>query len=232
MADFSDNFNRADNDSLGSDWTEVVGDTDIVSNQMSFRTTGWDPIAVVHNTACSTVNQYMKVTFPSPAGYPVFILRYTNSSSHYYGIAFETLNSADAIWKHYSSTSEIGAPATTIASGDVGSFTAGDSLGITITGTGNDTVIRLWKNPTANTPISASEWDSGDTSPEVTFTTDPGTNAVDSGSYLGIHGAQSTAGTLVFDNFYGGDIPTGGASIPLSNPFSRPFSQAFGRGGF
>lgn len=207
-AAFSDNFNRADNDSLGSNWTEAVGDADIASNALYFATGGWDPVLVSHNTSTNTVNQYVKISIPvANETYGQVVFRYTNSSTHFYTVAFNTPFSCEIEWRHVAGSTGIGAENTIGTSVDMGSCSNGDSFGITITGTGDDTVVRVWHNPTANTPVSASEWDSGDTTPDASWTTNPGANAVDTGNKVGFAGIQNSAGEITFDSFYAGDIP-------------------------
>ena len=205
---FSDLFTRGDSDSLGGNWTEQVGDADIVSNAMSFQTAGWDKIVAIYSgTATDTANQYIKVNLAYSAPYPAIILRYTNSSSPYYVIQASTVSSCEFIWAYYpdattGSGTDIG------ASADAGTCSDPTStIGVTITGTGDNTVVRIWNNPTANTPVSASEWDSGDSTPDITWTDNPGVNAVNTGGYVGVQGIQESAGNIVFYDFYAGDAP-------------------------
>jgi hypothetical protein len=79
----------------------------------------------------------------------------------------------------------------------------GDVVGVTVSGTGNDTVVRIWKNPTGTSPDSVSSWGS-DTTPDVTFTDNPAT-PVDSGAYAGL--LAYTYG--IADDFYFGDFAEG-----------------------
>ena len=197
---FSDDFNRADSTSIGSNWTEANGDFGISSNTLRLNSGSFvENMAIWSGNATPNAYQYLKATIVNDAGgFISFLLRYENSSSPFY-ILYHDQN-AGWEWYRYAS---VGGASTLIQSGDSGTFADGDSYGITIDGTGNSTVIRIWKNPTANTPVSASEWDSGDTTPELSLTNDPA-SPCDAGRYLGIGGSVSGASTAAFDNFYGG----------------------------
>lgn len=198
---FSDDFNRADADSLGANWTEFGPDTDIASNQASAPNSFGNESkgAAYTGTACSSVNQYVKITIPTDVSKAGALLRYTDASTECYAVRMDLLNDIFT-WDHLTSpagtASQIGFSSTlTLGPGDV--------MGVTITGTGNSTVIRVWINPTG-LPVSASNWD-GDTTPDHSFTDDPA-DAVDTGNYVGIQGVWS-GGVITWDNFFGGDIP-------------------------
>lgn len=209
-ASFSDNFNRADNDDLGANWTEIDTDLDIVSNALSMITGGGAATSAIYTgTATNGVDQYVSVdiTWLATNTFPVIILRYTDASSHLYGIECDYY--CTCYWKHYATYANIGGGNTIGDATDIGGgcHTAPRKLGVTIAGTGDDTVVRVWYAPTATTPVSATEWDSGDSTPDVAWTTNPGANAVDTGNYVGLGGSQTTASQTSFDNFFGGDIP-------------------------
>jgi len=202
--DFSDDFNRADSSSLGANWSANSGQINIASNQAVPNTAAYGKDTSIYTaTACDTVEQYVRVTLATltATSYAEVVLRFTNDSTHYYAVQF---NTGGNIWWQYlanmadTSGSTIENIGTTVASGDI--------WGITITGTGASTVIRCWRNPTATRPVAADEWDSGDTTPEASFTADPGASAVDTGNYLGIECFQGNASETAYDNFYGGDI--------------------------
>jgi hypothetical protein len=77
------------------------------------------------------------------------------------------------------------APSVIEALNSCGTFTSGDTIGIQITGTGNDTVVKCWENPSGNDP---DDWGAAG----HTATSDPST-AVDSGTYGGLFQATSNA---------------------------------------
>jgi len=203
---FSDDFNRANASSLGANWTANAGEIDIASNEAVPQTGSYGKDTCIYtNTACDTVNQYVRVTFATLAAtsYAEIVFRFTDDSTHYYAIQLN--DNDDTMWWQYLSNMA-DTSGTTIQSVTSVTIATGDIWGFTITGTGASTVIRAWRNPTATTPVSASEWDSGDTTPEVTFSNDPGGNAVDSGNYVGIECFQNTGASTHYDNFYGGDL--------------------------
>lgn len=200
---FSDDFNRADSDSLGANWTEADTDIDIASNTATVPLTfdNTRNLAVYTGTACTTVNEYVKVaaTFSGTCK-PELVLRYTNSSTAFYTLYFDTTNNL-LYWEHLT---QIGGTETTVGGPTALTIATGDTLAATITGTGAGTEIRLWVNATGAAPDSATSW-GGDTTPDVSFTDNPA-SAVDTGPYVGICGLANNV-NAVFDNFSGGDIP-------------------------
>lgn len=196
----SDNFNRADSDSLGANWTEQATDIDIASNKASVPDlASVVPAIATHNTPLSTVNQYARAVIQRGTLFsgPQFIFRFTDSSSAFYTVAFDVNGTT---WKHYTAVggtiSTVGNNATPPASGD--------TVGITITGAGNSTVVRVWYNPTGNTPDSATSW-GGDATPDVTLSDDPA-SPVNTGNIIGIGAVNNNGDTVTIDDFFGGDL--------------------------
>lgn len=201
LAAFSDNFDRANSTTLGANWTEDDPDLDIFSNTLRIVDGGFAQTYAFHTTSCSTVNQYGQIEIAAEGGFPTMAFRYVNSSTEFYFMSFGAIT---VNWNHAASLAgaqtQINAASGTIA------MSAGTILSVTITGTGNSTVVRVWDDvPSGTTPTSASSWN-GDTTPDATFTDDPG-NPVDTGFLIGIGGAQNTGNTERFDDFFGGDIP-------------------------
>jgi len=206
LASFSDDFIRADSDSLGSNWTEIAGDIDIVSNQANAPATFdfSEKAAVYTGTACTTVDQYVKVTFPSSGAAntrPGIIVRFTNSSSPYYEIRFQMAGPGSTINWYVMATA--GGSETLVDF--VSSFddTLPGTVGLTVSGTGTSTVINLWNNPSANAPTSDSLWDGS--GPTASLTGNPA-SPVDTGNYAGIAGIGSS-GAITWSAFFGGDTP-------------------------
>lgn len=201
-AAFSDNFDRADSADLGANWTQSAGAMAIFSNGLRQSTASYGRIFTIYNTPTTTVQQYIKVQFVNDGGeYPGIVLRYQDGSSGFYALYHDP--SAVWEWSHYAG---VGGSSTLIGTVDTGTFTDGDTYGITIAGVGASTVIRIWKNPTANTPVSATEWDSGDTTPEGTLADDP-SSAADVGTLVGLTAAAGSANAVRLDSFFGGDAP-------------------------
>jgi hypothetical protein len=204
LAAFSDDFNRADADALGANWTEISGDIDISGNAASATTGAYAYVFATYNSPVTTVNQYAYVIFPGGVvEYPQILFRYTNSSSPFYHVEINCYNS---ITSFYSRSALAGTSTLISEVGTAGSACGGASYGITLTGTGASTVVRIWRNPTGSTPTSATDW-GGDTTPDYTHNTNPGANAVDTGLTIGIGGQQNDPNTVKYDAWGGGDIP-------------------------
>lgn len=201
---FSDDFNRASSDTLGANWVEDLGDTDIVSDTVaSLQTASYSRVANRWTETTSTSSQYHKLTFPTfvSENYPELLLRMNGSDNPHYAISFSVTENTVA-WGRY--TSSVDTASDEIASASL-TVDAGDTFGVTVTGTGNDTVVRVWRNPTG-LALAADSWN-GDTTPDVTFTTDPGANAVDTGNQVGFGGYVGLADQVKVDDFAAGDIP-------------------------
>jgi hypothetical protein len=105
------------------------------------------------------------------------VLRFTSVNSMYF-LAFSTTY-VDWYGPDYDTAIEH----------NVSTWANNDVIGITLTGTGNDTTIRIWRGVTADIPDSETSWDS-DITPTVTLTANPVT-PVDTGTKVGL-GAYST----------------------------------------
>lgn len=198
-AAFSDDFNRTDSASLGANWTEAAGDASISGNAYLLVTSGFGVITSVHNTSTGTTSQYVKATLSgADVVYPWFVFRYVDSSSGYYAVQFGSTGSIE--WYYFANAADT--TGDLIGSGTIGSDLTGQTVGMTITGTGASTVLRVWLNPT-NLPNPADNWD-GDTTPNVTLTDDPATPC-DTGTKVGL-GGQQNGNTVKFDNFFGGGL--------------------------
>lgn len=205
-ASFSDDFNRTNADSLGGSWTEVTGDSDITSNAMSFAAGSFaNHWATYSATATTTTSQYMKVTFAAgiaASSYPQLIFRYANSGSEFYFLELDCDYNTFS-WYHRSSAS--GSSTQIGGTGDVAGSCSSAVFGITISGLGTATTVRIWLTPTGDAPSAADTW-GGDNTPDISFTTDPG-DPVDAGNTLGLGAQNASDNIVVFDGFWGGDIP-------------------------
>lgn len=200
---FSDDFNRV-GPSLGANWTAFGPGTIIVANEANAPVTfdNTSKGAAYTGTSCGSADHYVKITITTDVSKAGALLRYTDASTECYGVRMDLLNDTFT-WNHLTT------PAGTdsqVASSTTLTLAPGDSLGVTITGTGNSTVLRVWINPSGvhveGDP--ADNWN-GDTSPDVTFTDDPA-DPVDSGNFVGLQGIWS-GGDITWDNFFGGDVP-------------------------
>ena len=207
-AAFSEDWDCTNADSPDCDlnWTEDLGDADITSNQLVLVTGGWEPLWVISQSAINTANGYAKFTFVGTYGgsrYPHLVFRYTNSSSAHYTLEFIGNDPCRWSWYRYPTA---GGSSSEIANTELSSCSNGDTYAVTWTGTGASTAIRIWKNQTANTPVSATEWDSGDNTPDGSFTADPAT-PVDTGTLVGFAAYSASGSDTTIDNLYYGDLP-------------------------
>jgi len=124
-------------------------------------------------------------------------LRRSTVASPVYLIMFALGTDTTASWRYWADDGTT-APVTIADLTGCGSFSVGDYIGARVTGTGNDTVLDLWKNPSGSDP---DDWGAAC----ATDTTDPGT-AVDSGVYGGVYcrATSATSVTGYWDNFSSG----------------------------
>jgi hypothetical protein len=193
---FSDNFDRADADSLGANWTEF-GDADISGNKVILVSGSWTACGAIYNTATNTVDQYAMIKFANMLGYASLILRYTDAAHSHYGVQIEssgtiTLNSYTSLF-----TGEQAEDASA-----AGAWADGNTLGVTMTGTAPVTV-RVWVGCTG-LPSAVDNWN-GDTSPTDTLVAS--VNQITTGNKVGFGGSGSSANWGDADDFSGGDIP-------------------------
>jgi hypothetical protein len=204
-ASLSDSFDRADNDSLGANWTEAVGDADIASNTYRLSTGSFGKILSVYTgTELGSVDQWAAITLgATECQYPALQFRSDDSSSAHYALEL-SCNNAEVKWYSYSSWAETSPEE--VEAQDLGTDLLSDRVGATVCGTGASTVVRVWVNPT-NTPSSCTDWD-GDTSPTATYATDPA-SPVNAGNFIGLGGGQGTPDAVTLNDFAGGDFGGG-----------------------
>ena len=197
-ADWDDDFDRT---SLGGDWHEIVGTVTCSSNILLF-VEGGQPNSVLFDEPVTGLTQYQKAKLILGGGATVvvgFIFRASGDNGPAYMVAFDVGD--DVYWYRYSDIGEsdgeeeIATQGMTVASNDV--------MGVTIEGTGNSTVVRIWRNP-SGLPNSATDWN-GDTSPTLTLTADPAT-PVNSGLNIGVTGIISNNNGAGMDDWFGGSL--------------------------
>jgi hypothetical protein len=213
MASFSDDFNRADSTNLGANWTEAAGFASIATNRLSLDNVGFGTNWVV-TTAAFAATQYVKVTFADgpTSDFPQIVLRYADGTSAFYAIEVAA-GSGGVDWYNYVEHD----PGTAVKV-DEGALAVadGDTIGVTVEGTGNNTTVRVWRNP-AGLPSAADDWN-GDTTPDVTMTGNPPAPA-DAGTKVGVGGFSSTP--LLFDDFFAGDLAAAAAASRPPVPTTR-----------
>lgn len=189
LANFSDDFSG----SL-SNWTTDAGSWSIISSFLAQLSGSFTVDKIHYNTACGTNNQYAKFSLTSAGGGwtgPRF--RVTGTTG--YMTEFRVSND-DAIWLDTNGTE--------IQAGTLTGIVDGSVIGVTIEGSGNSTVLRIWLNPTG-LPTSTSNWN-GDSTPDLSFTNNPAV-ATDSGSFIGFNGRSAGGEGEFVDDFFGGDCP-------------------------
>jgi len=206
--DFNDNFTGSNGDNPSGNWTEYnTTEWQIQNNELYLGSGSTDSAIIYTGQILDTTTQYAKVLIsctPSNDIYVGLIFRWTDSSSTFYIVDIGNSPVDVSLW--YATSSTFGTQGQ-IGTASTLSIVDGDTIGVTLTGTGAATVVRIWKNPTANTPISVTEWDAGDSTPDVTLNPDTSSHEA-SGKYVGIYGWGYSGGGghyAVFDNFYGGD---------------------------
>lgn len=200
---FSDDFNRADSSSLGSNWTEVVGGAVIGSNQLIVTSGSWNSNLVMWNTPVGLTTQYQKATLILGSGdtLSTFVFRATSNTGQGYSISFD--KAADIVsWYRYSNLAT-GAGSQQIGTNQALTVSNGDIMGVTLDGFGNNTVVRVWRNP-SGLPLSAANWN-GDTTPSITLTSNP-TSPCDTGLLIGLYGIGENTNGQAFDNWFGGSL--------------------------
>lgn len=209
---FSDSFTGTSGNP-SANWTEYGGGHwELSSNTLLMNYLTTDEFIAYTGQALDTGDQYIRIKFVEAQGstynrYRGVIFRWTNSTSPFYLLMFYWNGSNQVVSLQYLGNISLSGQ-TQVGDEIVLTQGAGDVFGCTLEGTGTGTKWRVWKNPTATTPVSASEWDSGDTTPDAyDVVIDPGVNAVDAGAYIGIYAYGASSNYSSFDDFYGGDIP-------------------------
>src|SRR3990172_6657119 len=204
MALYSDTFANLTN------WTEIGpgGRFSISSNQL-LATANATPTraAIVYNTQLASLAQYQKIQYVSSTGAsirsPKLLFRRTGTAGNiFYNVATEVVS--QGIWWGYSTDDSDLIPEGAIASNATGFssvLAAGEWIGAEVTGTGANTIVRVWK--WARDPGTRDNWGVA----SVQFTTDPGANAADTGLYVGVFTYLGTSGdTITLDTWTAGDL--------------------------
>ena len=175
------------------DWTVDSGTWGVSGGVLQQQAASYGGIVCDTELSVATT-EWVKVTFSNCQDYQGVILRYTDTNNHY-----------RVYWKHYNDeVCWVRADGFDISCDTLDFGSDGDSMSVTIIGTGDDTVIRVWKNTTNNYPDSATSWDSG--AADITLTADPDEASSDTGVQVGIYGYGNTGPYPEYDNFYAGVI--------------------------
>jgi hypothetical protein len=216
-AQLSDNFNRA---SLGPDWTVVDGTWDISSNQLR-----------VQDAFSMRFIQYTAAGSATATQYCGF--RIQGVTSHYYRLRFRENSSTG---NHYQlelalNDSQIhwyirGTVNATIYGGQATSgWSVGDEAALTVTGTGIDTIVYVWRNPPSTIPTSASTWDGSSTPLHTLTVATPPSSYADDGTGFGLGARHVATGTALFDDWRAGSVGAGGGG---GGPLRRLLTMGIG----
>lgn len=195
---FSDEFTGTG--ALSAEWEVVTTAFTRASDVLSYGNNSYSRATAVYtNTTLDADWQYIGVSNITMVAniYLDCMFRYTDAASPFYSVQIRSAE--DQIEVNYHPTL-----AGTRVTFNTNSLTiaSGDSFVITLTGTGNSAVWRVWKNPSTMMATSATDV-GGDTTPDVEVTTDPST-AVDTGGIVGLSGFADSATNIKVDSFYGG----------------------------
>jgi hypothetical protein len=204
---YCDDFNRAD---LGANWVADNLSFTIVANEVSENSGANNAPGQLRwvGGATDTIDQYGKIQLtdasPEPFG---FMLRVNGTPGEHYEVHLPA-NSTSWRWERYD---PLWLETKANCSGDT-SATDGDYIGVTIEGTGIDTLVSVWRwdvDPDAGGAVDiANNWGP----PDCTMQGAAGPY-VDTGTSLGIRAYSLTANTDTFaDNWCGGDVAA--ATVP------------------
>lgn len=205
----SDNFNRSDGD-LGASWGTQCTDFDVASNEARWiadcDTNGYGYVG--YNTTVGSVDQWVKiqyVTTISNSKRPALLMRMPDASWSSGDVAYEIeINSSGFTFinelTHTENRVNLAGGTQITAIGD------GDYFYAMVTGTGASTVWKVWTGTTDPGNCNTADADCGWGTPDVTYTDDPGADAVDTGNFMGF-GLEDNDGavTVEIDNFSGGN---------------------------
>ena len=181
-----------------SKWTVENGTWDISSGTLREGNDSGYFFIRYTASATATVTQWAKVKFTDwVANYMGIVVRSTSDGSGYrYVIGKEGTSVYWSVWNGLSSIGDVGSSAISLTDGDI--------LGVTVQGTGNNTIVNVWKNPTAASPIDANSWD-GANDYDGQITANPAQFA-DIGTYVGIWNSCSVGNYNKFDDFSAGSF--------------------------
>ena len=211
---YYDNFEGADL----SAWHLSVGNYNLDTVNDNVDATAADENAMAYDSPVNTVDQFARIKLVSGSvGSEVFgvIFRYS-AGSQYYAVYYDNQGSGTIYWERWNDTGYLGM----IQSVTSPDFAVGDVFAATITGTGTNTVVRIFKNPVSLSPINATSWDSTDDY-LAELTSDPSISS-DTGKRIGITNWR-VAGDNTVDDFYCGDI---GYQFDLSSSSSSESSHS------
>ena len=197
-------------------FTYSDGDLATVSGGMWVIPSGSDGCIVSSGTAAGAVkgNNYENIINAETGSieqYGCFMLsQHSFTGDQYIGMYFRYIDDAnDSYLVQISGSGSlywIDVKAWSVIESGLITYDEGHKYGITVHGTGNNTEVRVWLDPTANTPISYDHWDVAD-SPTLLLTNNPA-HPADTGKKIGIFIYEGDpAPNTNIDNVYAGVCP-------------------------
>ena len=198
-----DDFDRANSSSLGADWTEVVGSMSISGSFLLFNSGSFSSNLAMNTTPVGVTTQYQRCTFSFGTGSIIFSFVFRATSNTGAGYAINLMPGNNEIeWFRYSNVAT-GAGSQQIGGTSVITISNGDTFGVTVDGLGDNTIVRVWRNPTG-LPSAANNWN-GDTTPNLTLTSNPTTPA-DTGTLLGVYALMENSADCAINDWFGGSL--------------------------
>lgn len=176
----ADTFDRANAATLGANWTDETNGFAIAGNSATGEVDNFAKNLSVHVTPLAGLNQFVRINVNiTGISFPGMAFRYVDSASGHYLVDFST---TQLWWSYYPSA--VAPVDRNIINGAGITFVSGNSLGITIKGTGAATRLRVWFDTLNSTPDAGGEtWDS--LSPDINQLIDVGLSA-DTGTKVGV----------------------------------------------
>lgn len=207
---FSDDFERDNAATLGSNWTDVAGGHSISINSARSVLPGFAKNVSIYNQQTNTLNQFIKITYISNGAVGSFVgpvFRYKDANSGVYIIDW---SSAALYWGYYPDMATVsGGDQRNIINGAAFAPTTGQAVASTMLHTGANTRLRIWLNATGTVDAGGVTWNG--VNPDINQLIDAGLSA-DEGKGLGIDGFQSSPQAVIGD-FSGGDVPDGSSLL-------------------
>lgn len=187
--DITTSFTEANLD----DWTQNVGTWTLDTTNDELDSPSDYGAIIYHDTQITTIQGWAKVQFPDEQYYPKIMFRIPGTTGNAYALKMHH----NGAWSWEAVATASGSVLSTIDTTSTMTMAADDYVAIAWEGTEDGATLRVWKNPTGDTPC---DWGTADDT-----LSSSGMNAshyADTGLYVGLstHGFVYTA-----DNFTAGD---------------------------
>lgn len=210
-AAISDNFDGA---FPGAKWTLKVGTWQIDTNEVEATSSGVNDLLIYTGEATTGINHYARAIITrSAASFPGIVLRYDVGETFCYAI--ET-NGTTVYWYKVNISTGAG----TIIASNGTAHNSGNPFGARVNLTAANTTIEVWNNPTGAYTSDPSAWGAV----TYTFIDNPGGDAVDVGTSVGLVGYQAGTERFKMNDFGGGPVAAGNGDEENAVFFGANFS--------